>query len=661
VSLTQKILAFVSALVLGLLLTTLVYTTFQANRLARESLREGLSQTTGIWETFQADRYDKLKLGLRALANEPAFKAVVEARDLPTIQDTLAERGADFGADLFVVTDANGSVLSRAGRAGREGTDLSHDPLILTVLDGQEAATIWKEGTRLYHTVAVPMATGGALQGILIAGFALDERLASDIRKLTRSEIAFFANDAGAWKLSASTIGETSAALDRAAEPRAEPVTVSLSNAPYLAVSAPLRSASGEVVGSIAALRSVDQEMAPFRRFRYSLIGASLVALVCGLGAAYAVSSGITRPVRRLVDLVDRVREGSFTGAVQVTSRDEIGTLARAFNALLADLREKEQLITYLRDDNAAAHELRATGSGNTPTLLQGDATSVRPDATLGGLASRYEILETLGKGGMGVVFRARDRKLDEIVALKTLRPEVLATDRGLLERFKQELKLARRITHKNVMRTYDFGEEAGAPYITMEYVEGVTLKDLVKSRGALPLSVGLRIAKEMCHGLEAAHAQGVVHRDIKAQNMMIIPASGALKIMDFGIARQTDVSADGEPGLTVAGMVMGTPDYMPPEQAQGLPADFRSDIYSLGIVLFEAFTGKLPFRGSTVLGTLAKQVNEPAPSLRSLNPSIPANLEAAVLRCLAKDPAARYQSVAELLADLDSVSAGTA
>ena len=211
------------------------------------------------------------------------------------------------------------------------------------------------------------------------------------------------------------------------------------------------------------------------------------------------------------------------------------------------------------------------------------------------------------------------------------------------------------------MLRTYDFGEEAGAPYISMEYLEGVTLKELVKSRGALPLDVGLRIAKQMCHGLEAAHAQGVVHRDIKPQNMMIIPASGDLKIMDFGIARQTDVSADGEPGLTVAGMVMGTPDYMPPEQAQGQPADFRSDIYSLGIVLFEAFTGKLPFRGATVLGTLAKQVNEPAPSLRSLNPSIPANLEAAVLRCLAKDPAARYQSIAELLADLDSVSAGTA
>ena len=286
---------------------------------------------------------------------------------------------------------------------------------------------------------------------------------------------------------------------------------------------------------------------------------------------------------------------------------------------------------------------------------MERPATATGPVPSLGTLASRYEILETVGKGGMGVVYRARDRQLDDIVALKTLRPEVLANDPGLLERFKQELKVARRITHKNVLRTYDFGDEAGTPYISMEYVEGVTLKELVSSRGALPISVGLRVAKEMCHGLEAAHHQGVIHRDIKSQNMMIIPASGELKIMDFGIARRADVSA--EDGLTVAGMVLGTPDYMPPEQAQGRPADFRSDIYSLGIVLFETFTGRLPFRGTSIIGTLAKHINEPAPSLRTSNAAVPVLLDAIVLRCLQKDPAARFADVSTLLEHLDSVS----
>jgi eukaryotic-like serine/threonine-protein kinase len=215
-------------------------------------------------------------------------------------------------------------------------------------------------------------------------------------------------------------------------------------------------------------------------------------------------------------------------------------------------------------------------------------APQIAPGSVFSG---RYEVLGTIGKGGMGVVYRARDRQLDEVVALKVLRREVLKDDPTLLDRFKQEIKLARRITHRNVLRTHDFGETEGTPYISMEYLEGVTLKDLVRGKGALPLPVGLRIAKQMCLGLEAAHHEGVVHRDIKPQNMLIIPETGDLKIMDFGIARVSEMKADAA-GLTSTGTVMGTPDYMPPEQAQGQPADFRSDIYSLGIVFYEIFTG---------------------------------------------------------------------
>src|SRR4029079_12252256 len=185
---------------------------------------------------------------------------------------------------------------------------------------------------------------------------------------------------------------------------------------------------------------------------------------------------------------------------------------------------------------------------------------------------------------------------------LKVLRDDALSEDATLLDRFKQELKLARRITHRNVLRTHDFGEANGTAYISMEYLEGVTLKDLIRSKGALPLAVGLRIAKHMCYGLEAAHAEGVVHRDVKPQNMLILPETGDLKIMDFGIAHRSEVEGGGLSGLTTDGTVMGTPDYMPPEQATGGVADFRSDIYSLGVVLFEMFSGQLPFTGEKVV-----------------------------------------------------------
>jgi serine/threonine-protein kinase len=245
-------------------------------------------------------------------------------------------------------------------------------------------------------------------------------------------------------------------------------------------------------------------------------------------------------------------------------------------------------------------------------------------------------------------------------VALKLLRPDALAAEPTLLDRFKQEIKLARRITHRNVLRTHDFGEADGVPFISMEYLEGVTLKELVRNRGALPLGVGLSFAKQMCHGLEAAHTGGVVHRDIKPHNMLIIPESGELKIMDFGIARTTQVEKQ-DPSLTTAGTVMGTPDYMSPEQAHGQPADFRSDIYSLGIVLFEAMTGQLPFRGESVTQIIMAHIQKPPPRPRDLNRHLPQGLETAILRCLVKDPGARYQSIHELLQALNRASTAAA
>jgi serine/threonine-protein kinase len=244
-------------------------------------------------------------------------------------------------------------------------------------------------------------------------------------------------------------------------------------------------------------------------------------------------------------------------------------------------------------------------------------------------------------------------------VALKVVRSEALQADPTLLERFKQEIKLARRITHRNVLRTHDFADADGVPYISMEYLEGVTLKDLIRGKGALPLGVGLSIAKQMCQGLEAAHEQGVVHRDIKPQNMLIIPESGELKVMDFGIACVSAMKRgpNGDSGLTTAGMVMGTPDYMPPEQAQGNPADFRSDIYSLGVVFFEAFCGKLPFVDESVMAVVMAHIQKPPPRPRSINPRVPAELEAVILRCLAKDPAQRYQAVSEVHDALTTIS----
>ena len=676
--LTQKILLFTGALVVALVGSTLAFTTVQADRLARATIRQGLDETREVWQALLADRFNKLRLGVRVLANDPPFKAALVETDQATAFDTMRERGRDLAADFMLATDASGRLVARTDRPGASGDDLAADPIVRRALAGEESATLWRQDDRLFTAVAVPMTIGPELVGTLVAGYGLDEAAATQLRRLTHSEIAFVVQPPGQPpRLAVSSLGAREAALGAAlGRPElgagaSEPFEVDLGGERHIGVRIPLKTVAGEEVGAALALRSVAAETAAFRQFRNSLVLVSLGVMVVALLLASAAAARITGPLRTLVALVERVRDGSYSGAVSVQTRDEIGVLARAFNAFVADLREKDQMISFLRDGMTALHQ--ATGVGpalalsasastlaNSPTLAH-SLTAAGGDALARGqvFAERYEILGILGKGGMGVVYRARDRQLDEVVALKLLRPEALASDPSLLERFKQEIKLARRITHRNVLRTHDFGETGGVPYISMEYLEGVTLKDLVRNRGALPLGVGLSIAKQMCHGLAAAHETGVVHRDIKPQNMLILPETGELKIMDFGIARVSSVSPE-EAGLTSAGMVMGTPDYMPPEQAQGRPADFRSDLYSLAVVLFEIFVGRLPFSGDTPVAIVMAHVQQPPPAPRSMNPRVPADLAAVILRGLEKDPARRWQSTAELLEALSAISQKT-
>jgi serine/threonine-protein kinase len=439
----------------------------------------------------------------------------------------------------------------------------------------------------------------------------------------------------------------------------------------YRAISYSLDNAAHRPVGSLVVLASYAKEMAPFIKFRNALFIVGGLMTVLGLLGAQLIARRITGPISLLVDRVHKARDGSFAGAIPIHSTDEVGALAKAFNGLLNELREKEQFIEFMRTAQPsggttnlppvgatmdAGATIGLSGGATASTLPGGDA-----NLTLGSMfANRYRIIETLGRGGMGVVFRAKDTQLDEVVALKTLRSDVLSQDATLLQRFKLEIKLARKITHKNVLRTHDFGEFAGTPYISMEYLEGVTLKDLQKRKGALPVSVGLQIAKQMCHGLAAAHAQGVIHRDIKPQNMLIIPETGDLKIMDFGIATVSNVKDESHPqdsSITGAGVVLGTPDYLPPELGRGEQADFRSDIYCMGVVLFELFCGKLPFTGESPLQIVVHHMQTPPPKPRSIKPNLPEDLQAVILKCLEKDRDKRFQTVDELTEALNAMS----
>jgi serine/threonine protein kinase len=259
----------------------------------------------------------------------------------------------------------------------------------------------------------------------------------------------------------------------------------------------------------------------------------------------------------------------------------------------------------------------------------------------LAALGQRYEILASAGNGSMGNVYKARDRETGETVALKLLKPEI-ASDQGMMDRFKNELLFARKITHKNVCRVYEFNRLGGIAYTSMEFVEGESLRSVLNRFGALTRKKATDLALQICSGLKEAHAQGIVHRDLKPENVMI-DTHGNLKIMDFGIARSMEAVS------RQTGTMVGTPAYMAPEQVSGSPVDYRTDIYSLGLMLYEMFTGKPAFSAENAIAVALKQMREAPPPPHDIDPNIPVHIERAILKCLEKAPDNRFQSVAEL------------
>jgi predicted Ser/Thr protein kinase len=260
-------------------------------------------------------------------------------------------------------------------------------------------------------------------------------------------------------------------------------------------------------------------------------------------------------------------------------------------------------------------------------------------------IASRYEILSLLGKGGMGMVYKAQDRLLEEVVAIKVLRSE-FAQDPAMSQRFRSEIKLARKVSHPNVCRIHEYGEDGSISYISMALIEGTDLRRvLLRSREGLPTEEAFRLALQVTEGLQAIHDVGIIHRDLKSPNIVCDKETGGARLMDFGIAKDSRTSG----GLTAVGEVMGTPEYMSPEQCRGNPLDFRSDIYSLGIVIYEIFTGRVPFLGDSVMATLLKQVEDPLPLDGPAAARIPPSLAPVLGKALAKKPADRYATAAEV------------
>lgn len=263
--------------------------------------------------------------------------------------------------------------------------------------------------------------------------------------------------------------------------------------------------------------------------------------------------------------------------------------------------------------------------------------------------AGRYHIIQELGRGGMGRIYEALDRELEERVALKLIKPDIAADER-IIQRFRNELKFARKIVHKNVCRMFDLNKDGETHYITMEFVPGEDLKSTVCRLGPLSMGKALNIARQICEGLAEAHRLGVIHRDLKPQNIMI-DKEGNARIMDFGIARSLEVK-----GITEEGHVVGTMEYMSPEQVEGKKVDERSDIYSLGVIFYEMFTGRVPFEGNTPLSIATKHITAVPLEPRIVNTQIPQKLSRFIMKCLEKDKEKRFQKVDDLLLEINEI-----
>jgi eukaryotic-like serine/threonine-protein kinase len=673
-SLRLKIFLAAAALILISIGGAIAISTYRARRVADAKIADDLKKSGPAWESFQQNRYGELHRALAVVVSNPGIISLMTLDPLSpaTTIDTLkAEQASSARADFLLAVDRQGVAFARTDRPLGYSANLSAVPTIAGALAGDGTQGIWLSGSHLYHVVAEPVVEGGSrVVGAIAAGFQINDEVARNLRSLMNTEVVFLADEAAPAEkprpvVAASTMHDASRGIADAVRRRDElltavfrqgrtigPLPLELSGETYLGYFLPIRSSTNQLVGAAVALRSREQELAAFRQIQNTQVFVGLAALLVAFGLSFVLARRITVPVDRLVRATEEVRVGNLEEAdLPVESTDEIGILARSFNAMIEELKEKAALEEYVRSLNLnVGTEAETLTVGKVAT---GAASTLSKEPQVGHLfAGRYDIQSVLGMGGMGVVYKAHDRDLDDIVAIKTLRSEALSADPSLLDRFKQEIRLARRITHPNILRTHDLGETNGMRYLSMEFVKGITLKGMVEQDQLIPTPVALRIAKQMCAGLAAAHDVGVIHRDIKPQNI-IIETTGGLKVMDFGIARLTQ-----DRGMTAAGTVVGTPDYMSPEQARGVDLDFRSDIYSTGVVLYELFTGTLPFEGDTPLAVVLKHVQEKPPSPQTKNPKIDPKIAAIILKCMQKDPADRFQTVNQLYEALTRVTA---
>jgi serine/threonine-protein kinase len=640
--------------------TAIGFLTQKSQKVADQKIRSNLNAVPAIFEGYRSTQASARERAVRSLAEEAGSKALMaEVREHPeTFHDSAQGFAKVLGARTVYLFDAAGALLARSDReageeTGRDFSGISWVDVPRETKTGSSAFILEVSRDRVLSLVASAPVTQGRdaelrLNGVLAAAYEVSADRAKELALLTAGEVAFVGNVAPRGEpfqleiLSATPkfSGPMPEAMRRAVaqvfdtEAQSSPVELKVGSEVFMATALPIRSGRSEVIGALVVGRSKDVEMAPFLEIRRSLLIVGAVALLLSAPLSFVMAQSLAGPIHKLAEGARKIARGDLDVSLPAAG-GEVGALARAFEAMVGELKEKTQLEALVANLQRRPGDI--TFRGATP----GGRNSDERDQVGQLFAGRYELLSELGKGGMGVVFRARDRELDEEIALKVLKGTADG-DTAQVDRLRQEIKLARAITHPNVVRAFDFGESGGARFLTMEYVPGTTLREVIDARGGLQLTPALQIAKQVCRGLAAVHKAGIVHGDLKPQNVMVM-GSGVAKLMDFGVARTRSNQA--QAGVSV----IGTPLYMSPEQVKGADVDERSDIYSAGVLMYELFTGQCPFRGRNVTDLLQAHLNEAAADPRTLRPEMPAVLAEVILACLSKHRAQRQASAVDL------------
>ena len=864
------------ALLITLAVGAAVFVTWvQGREIAEQAVDKAVNTSAAVQREFEQRRLDQLQLAVRLIAADAGFIKYISdasgsadlpglggeesadsgARDTRSMRDLLLERQRDFGMDMAILLDPSGEVLARTDENDAFAASLADDPLVAPAIKSATPFSgYWRQGDRLYQAAIMPLARDQDLVGFLLVALEVNDALSQAVAKVSSAEIAFWLPAKDDATLVASSLDTAAAGELRHvfAEHKAQwlaavqvghtidHVPMHFSGQEWSARFVPAAAKGEGQLGSVTIMSPTDQITASYRAILNRVVLAGLISMLVAIVLSIFLARRILRPIGRMAKAAEAAAAGDYRTHIGNEGSDVLGRLASAFDSLLSDLREKNDIEGYVGQmarflPEPAAESATATAPGSSPLLtpqhddlallelefrhllgnvtadtdigqranayngteellaalaaneeidllamdgarwrllihgkqrlheaariwaillrdcgqlnvplpagalvhgelvragqtiilgtpvahgdrllcdaaagqllftrnigeaLKGDlpadalnvveggfsgkkyfalagsalsvlcdrvavvrakrtrapATAVAPkptssrgsDIAAGNVfGGRFRIISQLGEGGMGIVYKAHDIELDDVVALKMLRPGLLV-DTEQLDRLKSEIKLARRITHPNVLRTFDFGDVDGRPYISMEYVRGLTLRYLLSEAKRVPYSAALRIARQLAAGLAAAHEVGVLHRDIKPENL-ILEANGNAKLMDFGIARPLRRNT---PGHTQAGTFVGTPDYCSPEQLSAGEVDERSDIFACGVLMSEMFCGGMPFAGGNTMEIYQAQISDAPISPSSLWPEIPTELEAIILRCVRCSPDARFASATEL------------